>query len=317
MNSIQSDKPRKASVVIPVYYGADTIVSLCERLEAIMPKYFAEYEIILVDDGSPDDSWTVIESLAERYPSVRGIRLMRNFGQHNALLCGIREARFPITITMDDDLQHPPEQIPLLLEEYERGYDVVYGIPKKLPHSWWRNIGSRMSKWVLSKVMRIPIQDIGAFRIFKTDLRKAFEKYASPDVYIDPMLAWGTTKFSHVMVDEEKRVVGKSNYTFSTLVRAALLILTGYSTMPLRFASTIGFIFIIFGFGVLIYVLVISLTLGSVPGFPFLASLISLFAGVQLFSLGIMGEYIARMYDKSSDRPTYIVSETLESNAKP
>ncbi len=314
MKTIQTDNERKASVVIPVYNGADTIQQLCDRLEQTLPTLFTAYEIILIDDGSPDDSWAKIESLTQQYPAVRGIRLMRNFGQHNAVLCGIREARYPITITMDDDLQHPPEEIHRLLEEFEKGYDVVYAVPKSLPHSWWRNGASKLTKWVLSKVMHIPIQSIGAFRLFKTDLRKAFDRYSSPDVYIDPMLAWGTRKFSQVQVEEEKREIGHSNYTFSTLVRAALLILTGYSTLPLRFASTIGFFFIMFGIGVMIYVLIISLTLGSVPGFPFLASIISLFAGVQLFSLGIMGEYIARIYDKSSDRPPYIIAETQGEN---
>ncbi|HQP46356.1 MAG TPA: glycosyltransferase family 2 protein [Flexilinea sp.] len=316
MTEEQITQSKQASVVIPVYNGAETIGPLCERLEKVLPALFSDYEIVLVDDGSRDESWERIEYLCTQSGHIRGIRLMRNFGQHNALLCGIREARYPILITMDDDLQHPPEQIPLLLAEFEKGYDVVYAIPKRLPHSWWRNLGSKLTKKVLSRVMHIQIQDIGAFRIFKTELRKAFAKYSSPDVYIDPMLSWGTTKFSHVFVEEEKRPVGHSNYNFGSLVRAALLILTGYSTLPLRFASTVGFVFILFGIGILIYVLIISLTMGSVPGFPFLASIISLFSGVQLFSLGIMGEYISRMYEKSIDRPPYIVAEMKENNGQ-
>ncbi len=299
----------RASVIIPVYNGAETIRPLTKRLEKTLPELFSDYEILLIEDGSPDDSWAVIQELCQEYEKVRGIHLMRNFGQHNAVLCGIREARFEITITMDDDLQHPPEQIGLLLAEYRKGYDVIYAVPKKLPHSWWRNISSKLTKFALSKIMRIPIQEIGAFRLFRTDLRKAFADYRSPDVYIDPLLSWGTGKFSHVLVEEEKREVGHSNYTFSTLVRAGMLILTGYSTVPLRLASTIGFIFMLFGFGVLVYVLIITITLGSIPGFPFLSSIIALFAGVQLFTLGIIGEYLARVYDRSTERPPYIIGE--------
>lgn len=301
---------QSASVVVPVYRGADTITELVERLGVVLPQLFARYEIILVNDGSPDNSWDVIETLASAHANVRGIRLRRNFGQHNATLCGIRAARYPITITMDDDLQHPPEQLSLLLTEFNKGYDVVYAIPKKLPHSWWRNLGSVMIKKILSHIMNIPIEDIGAFRIFRTDLRDAFADYHSPDVYIDPLLSWGTNSFGHITVEEEPRTVGESNYTMSSLIRATLSIMTGYSTIPLRFASALGFVFLLFGGFILVYVFYIAIVVGSIPGWPFLASLVSLFSGAQLFSLGIMGEYLARMYDRTMDRPVYLVAET-------
>ncbi|MBR6089674.1 MAG: glycosyltransferase, partial [Anaerolineaceae bacterium] len=145
-----------------------------------------------------------------------------------------------------------------------------------------------------------------------TYLRDAFAEYRSPEVYIDPLLTWGTKNFGHVYVDEEERTIGKSNYSFARLVKASLLILTGYSTVPLRFATMIGFLFMLFGLGVLIYVLVVTLSVGSAPGFPFLASIISIFAGVQLFTLGIIGEYLARVYDRASDRPTYVIREKAD-----
>ncbi|NMB93720.1 MAG: glycosyltransferase family 2 protein [Flexilinea flocculi] len=299
-----------ATVVIPVYNSEGSIEELTARLHIVLPQLFPDYEIILINDGSHDNSWKVIQKLCQ-HPRVRGFNLMRNFGQHNALLCGIRSARFETIITMDDDLQHPPEQLPLLVETYNKGYDVVYAVPKKLPHSWWRNLGSKLTKFTLSKFMRIPIQEIGAFRIFRTELRNAFADYHSPDVYIDPLLSWGTTNFGHVFVEEEQRKVGTSNYTFRKLVHAGLLILTGYSTIPLRLASTLGFVFMIVGFLILIYALIIKLAFDSVAGFPFLASIIALFSGVQLFTLGIIGEYLARMYDRSTDRPPYIVKSEV------
>lgn len=299
------------SVVIPVYNGEETIIQLTERLMEVLPTVFTDFEIILVEDSSPDKSWDVVCGLCERFPEVKGIELSRNFGQHNAVLCGLREAKYEITVTMDDDLQHPPEQIPLLLEEYKKGFDVVYAIPKKLPHSWWRNLGSKLTKIILGKIMGIPIREIGAFRVFRTNLRDAFVHYNSPDVYIDPLLAWGTKRFSHVMVEEDKREFGTSNYSFAKLVRASMLILTGYSTIPLRFASMVGFLFMIFGFGILIYVLIVTIALGSTPGFPFLASIIAIFSGVQLFTLGIIGEYLARIYDRSTEKPPYIVKERI------
>ena len=310
---IETDGRPDASVVIPVYNGEETIIPLTERLLKVLPELFDAYEIILVDDCSPDGSWQVLKDLQNKYPQyVRSIHLARNFGQHNATLCGIRAARYEICITMDDDLQHPPEQLPLLIEEYEKGYDVVYAVPKKLPHSWWRNLGSKMTKIVLGKIMGIPIREIGAFRVFRTSLRNAFADYRSPEVYIDPLLSWGTKNFSHVYVEEDKREIGESNYSFAKLVKASLLILTGYSTAPLRFASMLGFLFMLFGFIVLIYVLVVTISLGSTPGFPFLASIISIFAGVQLFTLGIIGEYLARVYDRASDRPPYVIRDTAD-----
>lgn len=299
----------EASIVIPVYNGADTIPELADRLSRVCPTLFSNYEIIFIDDGSPDPSWATIQRLTATVPNVVGVRLRRNFGQHNATLCGIRAARFPITITMDDDLQHPPEQLPALLDEFRKGYDVVYAVPKKLPHAWWRNLGSRMIKLILSKIMNIPIQDIGAFRIFRTELRDAFADYHSPDVYIDPLLSWGTTSFSHIAVEEKPRTVGESNYTMKSLIKATLSIMTGYSTIPLRLASMLGFFFLIFGVIVLIYVLYIAIVVGSIPGWPFLASLVSLFSGAELFSLGLIGEYLARMYVRTMDRPVYLVAE--------
>ena len=303
-----------ASVIIPVYNGADTVPQLTERLIKVLPDMFSKYEILLVDDCSPDESWKVLKDLQKKYPDVvRAIHLSKNYGQHNATLCGIRAARFEICVTMDDDLQHPPEQLPLLVEELEKGYDVVYAVPKKLPHSWWRNLGSNLTKIILGKIMGIPIREIGAFRVFRTHLRDAFANYKSPEVYIDPLLAWGTRNFSHVYVEEDKREIGTSNYSFKKLVKASLLILTGYSTAPLRFASFLGFLFMLFGLGVLIYVLVVTISQGSTPGFPFLASIISIFAGVQLFTLGIIGEYLARVYDRASDRPPYVIRDIADS----
>ena len=303
-------KKNNVSVVIPVYNGADTVIPLTERLLHVLPEEFRFYEIIFVDDCSPDNSWNVLKDLQIKNPeTIRVIHLARNFGQHNATLCGIRAAKYEICVTMDDDLQHPPEQLHLLIKKKKKGYDVVYAIPKKMPHSWWRNLGSKMAKLILSKIMGIPIREIGAFRAFRTNLRNAFENYQSPEVCIDPLLTWGTKKFSHVYVEEDKREIGKSNYSMSTLIKTTIMVMTRYSTVPLRFASMLGFVFMLFGIAVLIYVLTVTFSLGSIPGFPFLASIISIFAGVQLFTLGIFGEYLARIYERSNDRPPYVVWE--------
>ena len=299
------------SIVIPVYNSAATLSLLAERLGSILPNIAGEFEVILVNDGSRDDSWATICELAERYPWLRGINLMRNYGQHNATLCGVRSARHEFTITMDDDLQHPPEQIPLLLDKLSEGFDVVYGVPHRRPHSWWRNWFSVLTKRVLAQVMGIrTIRDIGAFRAFRTQLRCAFADYRNPNVILDVLLSWGTSRFGTVTVEEKPREAGQSNYNFLKLFRVTMIVLTGFSTVPLRFASMLGFGFTLFGIGVFFYVLFVALVQGSIPGFPFLASIISLFSGMQLFALGIIGEYLARIFDRSMDRPAYMIGET-------
>lgn len=303
------------SVVIPVYNGSETLEPLAEALAEALPAVSSSFEVIMVNDDSRDDSWQVITALSERYPWLRGINLMRNYGQHNATLCGVREARYEIVVTMDDDLQHPPEEIRLLLEKLAEGYDVVYGVPHKRPHSWWRNAFSVLTKRVLAEIMGIrTIRDIGAFRAFRTRLREAFADYRNPNVILDVLLSWGTTRFATVTVNEKPRQAGHSNYNFAKLFKVTMVVLTGFSTVPLRFASTIGFVFTLFGLLVFLYVLYITLVHGSIPGFPFLASIISIFSGTQLFALGIIGEYLARIFDRSMDRPAYIIGEVVGKN---
>lgn len=296
------------SIIVPVYRGETLVEPLVERLSKSLPSISKKYEVILINDGSPDNSWVVIERLSKKYKWVRGIRLMRNYGQHNATLCGVRLARYEVTITMDQDLQHPPEEISVLLAQIEKGFDVVYGYPKKLPQSFVRNILTENIKNILAGVMGVrSVKNISAFRAFHTHLRSAFDNFQSPTMIIDVLLSWGTTRFTSVEVNIAES--HSSNYNFLSLVKAALLILTSYSTRPLRLASWIGFVMTFFGFGVFVYVLTIFFTLGSLPGFPFLASIIALFSGAQLFTLGIFGEYLARMFDRSMDRPAYVISQ--------
>jgi glycosyltransferase involved in cell wall biosynthesis len=299
------------SVVIPVFNSELILPTLIDRLIPSLEKITNTFEILLVNDGSHDKSWNVVSELAEKNRQIIGINLMRNYGQHNALLCGIRSAKNDIIITMDDDLQHPPEEIHKLIEKILEGFDVVYGIPYKQVHERWRNFFSWFTKSVLSKTLGIKsIKSISAFRAIKTNLRKAFINFDSPNILIDALLTWGTNNFGTVEVKVDKRLSGSSNYTLSKLFRIALLVLTGFSTLPLRITSTIGFTFTLFGVGVLFYVVIRTFQEGSIPGFPFLASIISIFSGVQLFSLGIFGEYLARIFNRSMNHPAYVIEET-------
>jgi glycosyltransferase involved in cell wall biosynthesis len=304
--------PAGISAVIPVHRSETTLPLLIPRLTAALEQLGSAHEIILIDDGSPDGSWNVVSAAANADSRIRGIRLMRNFGQHNALLVGIREARYRYIVTLDDDLQNPPEEITLLLECLTDDVDVVYGTPSSEQHSLWRSAASRITKYALEEAMgAAAARSVSAFRLFRTELRRAFERYQSPDISIDVLLTWATTRFATVKVNQEPRAGGQSNYTFGRLMHHALNMVTGFTTRPLRIASLIGFVFTIFGAIVFIVVVVRNLIQGdAVPGFPFLASIIAVFSGVQLLILGIMGEYVARMHLRLLERPTYVVAET-------
>ena len=312
MNSaLQFPERRSISVVTPVYNGEASVAELCRRLEEVLPRVATQYEVILVNDGSRDRSWEVISELSSRLPTVRGLNLMRNYGQHNALLCGIRAAKYEVIVTMDDDLQHPPEEIPRLLARLEEGFDVVYGAPKTEQNGPMRAIASRITRLALRSAVGADVaKNVSAFRIFRTQLREAFAGYQTPFVSIDVLLTWATTRFGATTVPFQKRFSGSSNYTFVKLVRYALDMMTGFSTAPLQLASLIGFTCTLFGIGVLIYVFVRYCLEGSVPGFPFLASIIAIFSGAQLFALGVIGEYLARMHFRSMKRPAYVVRAT-------
>jgi glycosyltransferase involved in cell wall biosynthesis len=300
------------SILVPVYNSSATLPNLIERIIPVAKSLNVPFEVILVNDGSADDSWKIIRSLATRYGCIRGISMMRNYGQHNALLAGLRAARFAMAVTLDDDLQHPPEELPKLIEKFHDGFDVIYGYPESGTHGLLRNLASLATKLVLQNAMGAEsARHVSAFRVFKTDLRRAFNTFQGPFVSLDVLLTWGTKNFGFIRVKHEERQRGRSTYTVWKLIRHALNMITGFSVLPLQFASVIGFAFSFWGLAVLAYVLLRFMLYGStVAGFPFLASIIAIFSGAQLFALGILGEYMARIHFRSLDRPTYTVAET-------
>lgn len=301
------------SIIVPVYRAEGTLRDLHRRIVNTLEAQNTDFEIVFVEDCGGDSSWDLISELAAKDGRVKGLRMSRNFGQHSALLCGIRAANNDVVVTLDDDLQNPPEEIPKLLAELEQGHDMVYGTREHERHGIFRNLASQVTKWVLQSAMGAnTARDVSAFRAFRTRLREAFADYRSPSVNLDVLLTWGTTAFGSVQVRHEARQVGDSGYNLRKLMNHAINMMTGFSTLPLRFASIMGFAFALIGLLILAYVLGRYLLFGSsVPGFPFLASIIAIFSGVQLFALGIIGEYLARMHLRTMERPTYVVSERV------
>jgi undecaprenyl-phosphate 4-deoxy-4-formamido-L-arabinose transferase len=300
-------------VVVPVHSTGEVLGELVGRVASVLGGAAeGRWEVILVNDGSPESCWRRIEELARSHGNVRGINLMRNYGQHNALLCGLRAAVYDTTVTMDDDLQHPPEEIPRLLSLREEGWDVVYGTPASQRQPFWRKLASMLIRIALAGAIGWKrARAVSAFRAVRTESRRAFADFRGPFVSLDVLLSWSTDRAAQVEVRHEARKSGASGYSFWKLASHAADMMTGFSAWPLRLASVVGFGFTLFGLAVLAYVIVRYLMAGgSVPGFPFLASIIAIFSGAQLFALGIIGEYLARMHFRSMERPAYVVRGT-------
>lgn len=305
------------SVVIPAYRSELSIRQLYESLVPVLEAHCQAFEIIFVEDCGGDNTWVIICELAAADSRVRGIQLNRNYGQHNALLCGIRAADHEVIVTMDDDLQHPPSEIPSLLKALDQGWDVVYGAPNVEQHGILRNVASRLTKIALAGIMGADTaRNVSAFRAFRTRLRDGFSFFRSPDVSIDVLLTWTTTRFTAVHVRHETRTFGKSGYTARKLVRHAFNLATGFSVVPLQIASIVGFIFVLLGGLVLAYVGGNYLIHGAeVQGFTFLACIVTIFSGAQLFALGVFGEYLARIHFRSMERPAYLIRQTADQSA--
>ena len=312
MNSVTA-LPLGVSVVIPAFRSARSLPELTGRIRDVLQPLRLAYEVLIVEDGGDDATWEVIAQVAAVDPEVRGIRLGRNAGQHAALLAGLRDARFAITVTLDDDLQNPPEEIPRLLEELEQQeLDLVYGAPVRRSTTLLRRAGSGLLRSILTRLAGFDPAQLSPFRAFRTRLRDAGRDVAGPRVVLDVILRWGTDRIGHVEVEHHRRTDGRSGYSIRRLIGFAFDIITGYSTRPLRATAWLGFLSAGFGVVVLVYVVGRYLTTGiSVAGFPFLASTIALFAGAQLVALGVIGEYLARMHVRILGQPSYVVAERI------
>jgi glycosyltransferase involved in cell wall biosynthesis len=313
LSPVESESGLDLSLVIPVFNSAGTLPTLIHDLHLFFEQANFQGEIILVNDGSRDNSWEVAQQLATTHPRITAINLTKNFGQHTALLIGLRQAVGPVIITMDDDLQHPPSEIPKLLTQITAGFDVVYGVPEKESHGWWRDfcsvVGKKSLQWVLG-IQRA--EDTSAFRAINSQVLTPFHHYENYHVDIDAILAWVTDRFASVRVQHLERRYGTSNYTFFKLLRHTLKMILSFTTIPLRLASIIGFAFTAFGFLLLVYVLLMYTFYSSaIPGFAFLASAISILSGAQLFSLGLLGEYLAKMHFRIMGRPGGVIRSVV------
>jgi glycosyltransferase involved in cell wall biosynthesis len=304
------------SVVIPVYNGSQTLSELVKRLTAAGTGLGDSYEIIFVDDGSQDGSWDEIKRIKQRQANVRGFRLGKNFGQHNALMCGFNHARGKYVLTIDDDLQHAPEEIGKLIARIKKGYDVVYGLYVEKKHERFRNLGSRFVQWIYRKALGIK-GEITSLRIIKAQIVKAICKYDKGFTYIDGLIAWFTRNIGYIRVNHARRTAGRSGYTFRKLFVLGMNMLTNFSTFPLQLTSLLGIIFSGLGFAMALFYLGRKLFVGTtVSGFATIIIAITLFAGIQLLVLGLIGEYLGRMHLNINSKPQFYITEELKEEVK-
>jgi len=284
---------------------------LRQRLHATMQTLGRSYELILVDDRGPNDAWGVIGKLADEYPEVFGARLTRNFGQHAATVCGISLARGEWIVTMDDDLEHPPEALPALLAAANDDAPLVYGVFEQRTHSAFRNATSELMRRALKHAFPELNQDYSSFRVIHRSLAKRLDAFGLHRPYIDGYLSWMTSSVATVMVQHETRRHGQSAYTLPKLVAHAINNFVTFSHLPLRVATYSGIFLAAGSFMYLLYILYGKLT-GSIvnPGYTSLMSVVLFACGVQLLMLGLIGEYIGRLMSAAFRRPAYIIDAT-------
>ena len=302
------------SVVIPVFNEESNLRILYDRLSGVMQGLGKTYEIIYVDDGSTDDSFQVLCDLHSQDNHVKVIRLTRNFGQHPAVMAGFNIAVGEIVITIDADLQNPPEEIPKLIGKLNEGYDIVFGVFLKRKHSAFRRAGSKFAKWVLSRIVPVETTNLSGFRALRSYTIDQLKLLNEKGKFLDGLLCWMGYKVGTVEVTHGERHSGKTKYTQLKLIRLWLDLVISFSDLPLKFAMLLGAVFGIIGLIMAVVYFIYYFMYGfTVPGFTTTIILITVFAGVQLLCLGIIGEYIGRMNLQIKKRPDYIVRERIDS----
>lgn len=297
------------SVVIPVYHGAITITRLVEAVQEQLRAY--DFEIILINDGSKDDSEKVCLGLAEQFQNITFLSLRKNFGEFNAVMCGLNYAKGDYTVIIDDDFQNPPSEIIKLLETAQKGdFDVVYGQYDEKKHTNFRNFGSRMVNQITTSLFGKPTDlYLSSFKIIHKEIVEEICKYKGPYPYIDGLIFNVTDNIGKVTVQHDDRYHGESNYTFKKLGGLFLNIIFGYSLLPVRLALFLGF------FSTFIALILSVTQFLEITDYPI--KLVVLFVGgIQLISIGIVGEYVGKTFLTQSQMPQYFLKISKINNAK-
>lgn len=301
------------SIVIPVYNSANIVANTVSRIREFFLTQSLRFEIILVNDGSIDGSWNVIADLARECPQVTAINLLKNYGQHHANLCGFRETKGDYVITMDDDLQNPPEEIAKLIQSVQEGHDLVIGRFESKQHSLVRRLGSQFVGWLNRKVFDVTDNLVlSNFRIIRRDVvdRICEDKSFAP--YIPGLVLKYSSQRCNVLVRHLPRAEGKSNYTWKKILRLVTTILFNHSSIPLRYGAAFGFLVAGVSFLLSLYFLLEAMVRGTnAPGWASLVVMLSFFNGVLILLLSIIGEYIVRILREIGTQRSYEIKEIV------
>jgi len=290
------------SIVVPVYRSADCLEALIVAIAAALRPTGLAYEVVLVNDGSPDRSWDVVEALCRTHPEIVGVDLRRNFGQDNAILTGLRLARGRAIAIMDDDLQHDPGDLPALLARLDQGADVVYADFRVKRQAGWKNLGSwfngKVAEWILDKPKGIYLSP---YKVLRREVAQLICRYEGPEPYIDGLLFQVTSRFAQVPVEHRPRFAGRSNYSFLRSVGVWARLATGFSVRPLRLVTWCGLVLGAMGGLLAVFVIVYRLAFperfeAAVAGWASLMVTQLLLGGARMVFLGILGEYVGRMH---------------------
>lgn len=305
----------EVSVVIPVYGSASILPSLVVQLEAVLGAWSAPgaFEVLLVHDNGPDESWSVIRELAAVRPWLIGIDLSRNAGQHNAIMAGLRFARGDLIITMDDDLQHDPADIPRMIESLRSGADVCYVQFPVRKHAWWKRCGSMFNdlaaRWLLRKP---PGLYLSPFRAFRSHVRKEMLRYGGPFVYLDGLILQSTTRISTVAGTHHARFDGRSGYSLRKSISLWLQMATSFSIAPLRLATLAGLAISVIGFFFAAALIIQRILHPAIAvGWTSLIVAVLMMGGIQLVALGVIGEYLGRVLLNVANRPQFVARELV------
>ena len=304
----------KISIVIPVYKSELFVEKTVFEILLHVEKISSESEIILVDDGSPDNSWTVISRLATEISNVRAIRLIKNYGQHTAVLCGIEHSKGDYIITMDDDLQNPPSEIVKLVDKIEEGYDLVFAKFEEKKHASYRKMGTRVIDLLNKKVFNKPDNIVLTnFRIFNKTVAQRIVKYRVNEPYIPGLLLMHASRIGNVLTKHAHRDSGQSNYSLRKIASLVSRLLFNYSSFPLKALSTIGAFIAVGSFCWGTAAIFRQLLFGtSIQGWTTLVVLVSFLNGFVILLLGVLGEYVVRISKTISHDRSYHISEDIE-----